>query len=131
MKTTMQRKLTRLFLRFVTRFRVRIPHLAALMTLVCISNALPLSAKSGSVDYSWGADALANAHDFTVTMMLYVLYLCYAVAAIMTIISALQIYFKMQTGEGEVTKSIMTLIGACLFMIGASIVFPAFFGYRI
>lgn len=127
----MQRKLTRLFLRFVTRFRVRIPHLAALMTLVCISNALPLSAKSGSVDYSWGADALANAHDFTVTMMLYVLYLCYAVAAIMTIISALQIYFKMQTGEGEVTKSIMTLIGACLFMIGASIVFPAFFGYRI
>ena len=127
----MQRKLTRLFLRFVTRFRVRIPHQAALMTLVCISNALPLSAKSGSVDYSWGADALANAHDFTVTMMLYVLYLCYAVAAIMTIISALQIYFKMQTGEGEVTKSIMTLIGACLFMIGASIVFPAFFGYRI
>lgn len=127
----MQRKLTRLFLRFVTRFRVRIPHLAALMTLVCISNALPLSAKSGSVDYSWGADALANAHDFTVTMMLYVLYLCYAVAAIMTIISALQIYFKMQTGEGEVTKSIMTLIGACLFMIGASIVFPAFFGYQI
>lgn len=127
----MQRKLTRLFLRFVTRFRVRIPHLAALMTLVSISNALPLSAKSGSVDYSWGADALANAHDFTVTMMLYVLYLCYAVAAIMTIISALQIYFKMQTGEGEVTKSIMTLIGACLFMIGASIVFPAFFGYRI
>lgn len=127
----MQRKLTRLFLRFVTRFRVRIPHLAALMILVSLSNAMPLSAKSGSVDYSWGADALANAHDFTVTMMLYVLYLCYAVAAIMTIISALQIYFKMQTGEGEVTKSIMTLIGACLFMIGASIVFPAFFGYRI
>ena len=127
----MQRKLTRLFLRFVTRFRVRIPHLAVLMILVCLSNAMPLSAKSGSVDYSWGADALANAHDFTVTMMLYVLYLCYAVAAIMTIISALQIYFKMQTGEGEVTKSIMTLIGACLFMIGASIVFPAFFGYRI
>lgn len=131
MKTTMQRKLTRLFLRFVTRYKVRIPHLAALMIFVSLSNALPLSAKSGSVDYSWGADALANAHDFTVTMMLYVLYLCYAVAAIMTIISALQIYFKMQTGEGEVTKSIMTLIGACLFMIGASIVFPAFFGYRI
>lgn len=101
------------------------------MLMVCFSKALPVSAKSGSVDYSWGADALANAHDFTVTMMLYVLYLCYAVAAIMTIISALQIYFKMQTGEGEVTKNIMTLIGACLFMIGASIVFPAFFGYRI
>lgn len=30
------------------------------------------SAKCGGVDYSWGADVLANAHDYTVTMMLYV-----------------------------------------------------------
>jgi hypothetical protein len=29
-------------------------------------------AKSGSVDYSWGADALATMHDFVVTNMLYV-----------------------------------------------------------
>ena len=29
-------------------------------------------AKCGGVDYSWGADALSNAHDYTVTMMLYV-----------------------------------------------------------
>ena len=29
-------------------------------------------AKSGSVNYSWGADALATMHDFVVTMMLYV-----------------------------------------------------------
>ena len=88
-------------------------------------------AKCGGVDYSWGADALSNAHDFTVTMMLYVLWLCYAIAAIMVIISALQIYIKMNTGEDGITKSIMMLIGACIFMIGASIVFPAFFGYQI
>lgn len=30
------------------------------------------SAKCGGVDYSWGADVLANAHDYTVTMMMYV-----------------------------------------------------------
>ena len=88
-------------------------------------------AKSGGVNYSWGADALATMHDFVVTMMLYVLYLTYAVAAVMVIISALQIYIKMNTGEDGVTKSILTLIGACLFMIGASILFPAFFGYQI
>lgn len=122
----MERSLIKTILRYATGFKVPV-----LMVMLIFTGAMPLMAKSGSVDYSWGADALANAHDFTVTMMLYVLYLCYAVAAIMTIISALQIYFKMQTGEGEVTKSIMTLIGACLFMIGASIVFPAFFGYRI
>ena len=89
------------------------------------------SAKCGGVNYSWGADALSTMHDYVVTMMLYVLYLTYAVAAVMVIISALQIYIKMNTGEDGVTKSILTLIGACLFMIGASILFPAFFGYQI
>ncbi len=54
-----------------------------------------------------------------------------AVGSVMAIISALLIYFKMQYHEGEVVKNIMTLIGAVLFIIGASIVFPAFFGYRI
>ena len=63
--------------------------------------------------------------------MLYVLYLCYAIAAIMAVISAVQIYIKINMGEDGVTKSIVTLIGACLFIIGASIVLPAFFGYRI
>ena len=83
------------------------------------------------MNYSWGADALATMHDYVVTMMLYVLYLCYTIAGILTIVSALQIYIKMNTGEDGITKSIMTLIGACLFIIGASIVMPAFFGYQI
>ena len=90
-----------------------------------------LSAKCGNVDYSWGADALATMHDYIVTMMLYVLWLCYAIAAIVSIYSVMQIYIKMNVGEEGVTKDIMTLVGACLFMIGASIVFPAFFGYQI
>ena len=92
---------------------------------------MSLSAKCGGVDYSWGADALATMHDYVVTMMLYIVWLAYAFAAIIAIISALQIYIKMNTGEDGVTKSIMTLVGACLFIIGATIVFPAFFGYRI
>lgn len=88
-------------------------------------------AKSGSVNYSWGADSLATMHDYVVTMMLYVLYICYAFASILAVVSALQIYIKMNTGEDGIAKSITTLLGACLFIIGASIVFPAFFGYRI
>lgn len=47
------------------------------------------------------------------------------------VIAAFQIYIKMNTGEDGITKHILTLVGACLFIIGASIVFPAFFGYRI
>ena len=101
--------------------------LFGLYSLACMS----ASAKCGGVDYSWGADALALMHDYVVTMMLYVLYLVYAVSSIVAIIGALQIYFKMTTGEGDVSKSIMMLIGAILFIIGASIVFPAFYGYNI
>ena len=101
------------------------------LTILAAATPTVVSAKCGSVDYSWGADALSSMHDYVVTMMLYILWLAYAFAAIMAIISALQIYIKMNSGEEGVTKSIMTLVGACLFIIGASIVFPAFFGYNI
>ena len=103
-----------------------------LATLILFRVAIEESfAKCGNVDYSWGADALASAHDYAVTMMLYIVYLCYAVAGIVVIVSALQIYIKMNTGEEGVKKNIMMLVGACLFLIGATIVFPAFFGYQI
>lgn len=89
------------------------------------------SAKCGGVDYSWGADALALMHDYVVTMMLYVLYLGYAIAAIVVVIASLQIYIKMNVGEEGVMKEILFLVGACIFLISASILFPSFFGYRI
>ena len=94
---------------------------------------IPMSvyAKCGGVNYSWGADALASMHDYVVTMMLYVLYICYALATVVGLISALQITIKMNIGEDGVKKAIMMLVGAILFIISASIVFPAFFGYRI
>lgn len=88
-------------------------------------------AKCGGVDYSWGADGLAKAHDFVVTMMLYVVYIAYAVAGIVAVIASLQIYIKMNIGEEGIKKEIMMVVGACLFIIGASVVLPAFFGYRI
>ena len=50
---------------------------------------------------------------------------------LMSIISALIIYIKINNQEGQVMKNIMTLLGAILFMIGATIVLPAFFGYHI
>lgn len=101
------------------------------LVAACLLWANSASAKCGGVDYSWGADALARQHDFVVTMMLYVLYLIYAIASIVVIYSALQIYIKMNSGEDGVKKEIMMVVGACLFLIGASTVFPAFFGYRI
>lgn len=101
--------------------------LSALCTLLPCS----VFAKSGGVNYSWGADALASMHDYVVTMMLYVQYICCTIAGVYVIVSVCQIYIKMNTGEDGITKHILTLVGACLFIIGATIVFPAFFDYRI
>lgn len=90
-----------------------------------------MSAKCGGVDYSWGADGLAKAHDFVITMLLYVVYLSYAIAGIVAVIASLQIYIKMNVGEEGIKKEIMMVVGAILFIIGASIFMPALFGYQI
>ena len=76
--------------------------LGVVVTGILLSLPMSASAKCGGVDYS-----------------------------LVAVIGALQIYIKMQTGEGDITKSIMMLLGACLFMIGAYVLFPAFFGYSI
>ena len=116
---------------FVTIFKKALTSRQAQILFVLASAPGYVSAKCGAVDYSWGADALAKAHDYTVTMMLYIQYMVFAFGAILSIIGALQIFFKMNTGEGDVTKSILMLIGGILFLIGAMVVFPAFFGYHI
>lgn len=110
-------------------YRSKAPRLLVLVYGLLLSS--PLAARCGGVDYSWGASSLATMHDFVVTMMLYVLYIIYAVASIVAIIAAVQIYIKMNNGEEGIKKSIEMVVGACLFLVGASIVFPAFFGYRV
>ena len=100
---------------------------AALSPLLSVT----MSAKCGGVDYSWGDDALAMMHDYIVSMMLYVLYIAYAVAGVVVVVASLQIYIKMNTGEEGIIKQIMMVVGACIFLISAAIVLPAMFGYRI
>ena len=100
----------------------------ALMLLVGGTAAF---AQSTAGDYTAGTNALTTVAEEIAKYVPIVVKLCYAVGSVMAIISALLIYFKMQYHEGEVVKNIMTLLGAVLFIIGASIVFPAFFGYRI
>lgn len=87
-------------------------------------------ARCGSVDYTMGADGLANAVYWLILITMNTMDVLYAGAAVVVVISALQIYIRMNTGEGEVTKSIMMLIGGCLFMILAPIVMEGIFGFE-
>lgn len=102
-----------------------------LLLLLAITAAQYAAAKCGSVDYTWGADGLAKAHDYVITMLLYVVYLCNAIAGIVVVIGSLQIYIKMNTGEEGIKKEILMIGLACLFLISASVVMPAFFGYKL
>lgn len=105
------------------------PLLAALAVLAPFS-AQAAFAKCGSVDYSWGADGLAEATSFLGTMMIYTVDILYAGAVLLSIIGALQICIKINYHEGDITKSVLMLFGGILFIIGASIVMPALYGYQ-
>lgn len=102
-----------------------------LTVFACLTCIRMVYAKCGGVDYTWGADGLAKAHDFVITMLLYVVYLSYAVAGIVAVIASLQIYIKMNVGEEGIRKEIIMVVGAILFIIGASVFMPALFGYQI
>lgn len=90
--------------------------------LVTISN--------GGTNYSLTAQALAEMTDEVVLTMGYVVGLLYAVAALLAIYNATVIYIKLQVGEGGFTKAVLMMLGAVMFLIGATIVLPAFFGYH-
>ena len=71
------------------------PRTRKILCLLCLIPSAAM-AKSGSGKLQTGVrDALATMHDFVVTMMLYVLYVCYAIASVFVVVSALQIYIKM------------------------------------
>ena len=101
--------------------------LLCLFFFMAIFIPLTVSARCGAVNYSLGAQQLHNAAVFVGTMTKYAVEL---LNAILSIISALQIAIKMNYHEGDITKSVVMLIGSLLFLIGAATVMPAFFGYE-
>ena len=54
----------------------------------------------------------------------------YAIAAIVAIGGGISVYVKMNNEEQDVKKSIMMIVGACIFLIAAATALPAFFGYN-
>lgn len=55
--------------------------------------------------------------------------LIYAIAGVVAVIGAINVYMKMNNGDQDVSKSIMMLIGACLFLVAAATALPKFFGF--
>lgn len=98
---------------------------------LAVSSAGAVTVSNGGVDYSLTAQALAEMTEEVVLTMGYVVGLLYALASLLAIYNATVIYIKMQSGEEGFTKSVLMLLGAILFLIGATIVMPSFFGYTL
>lgn len=84
----------------------------------------------GSTDYSGSSGRLYNMVVYVLAMCSYVMQLMYAIATLFSLYSATSIYIKMQAGEEGFTKSIIMLVGSILFLLSATIVMPAFFGFN-
>lgn len=101
-----------------------------ILVLPLMSVFMQASANCGSVDYSKGADALKSAAEWVGAMTIYTMDLLFAIAAVVVVISALQIYIKINNHEGDITKSILFLFGGIFFLIAIMFIAPAFFGYQ-
>lgn len=54
--------------------------------------------------------------------------LLYAIAGVVALTGAISVYIKMNNEEQDVKKSIMLVIGACIFLVAAAEALPLFFG---
>lgn len=55
--------------------------------------------------------------------------LIYAIAAVIAVVGAFNIYHKMTNGDQDVKKTIMLTIGGCIALIALSTALPSIFGY--
>ena len=84
---------------------------------------------AGQADMSTGVSALGEVKGALGQYIEPVRALCYALAGIIAIGGAISVYIKMNNEEQDVKKSVMMIVGACIFLIAAATFLPKFFGY--
>jgi len=95
------------------------------MLLMCVGVVM---AQNGAGDYSAGTTALGTVTSEIAKYVPVAVKLCYAIAGVVAVVGAISVYIKMNNEEQDVKKSIMMLVGACIFLIAAAQALPLFFG---
>lgn len=75
-----------------------------------------------------GVQAITKSTDALKKYLPVVVKLCYVLAGIVAILGAISVYIKMNNEEQDVKKSIMMIVGACIFLVAAAQALPLFFG---
>ena len=99
------------------------PRFVAVMLLLVICT---VSVEAQSMDS--GVKAISTASDSIKTYLPVVVKLIYVIAGIVAVLGAISVYIKMNNEEQDVKKSIMMIVGACIFLIAAAQALPLFFG---
>lgn len=100
------------------------PRFVAVMLLLVICT-VSVEAQS-SMDS--GVKAISTASDSIKKYLPVVVKLIYVIAGIVAVLGAISVYIKMNNEEQDVKKSIMMIVGACIFLIAAAQALPLFFG---
>lgn len=79
-------------------------------------------------DSSAGTGAISSVEDEIKKYVPGVKNLLYAIAAVISLVGAFNVYHKMTNGDQDVKKTIMLTLGGCIAMIALSQALPAFFG---
>lgn len=98
------------------------------MALMLTVGTTAAFAQNAAGDYSAGTTALGTVTTEIAKYIPYVVKLCYAIAGIVAVVGAISVYIKMNNEEQDVKKSIMMIVGACIFLVAAAQALPLFFG---
>ena len=101
---------------------------AAVAFLLMSFNTVMSYAQNAAGDYSAGTSALATVTSEIAKYVPFVVKLCYAIAGVVAVVGAISVYIKMNNEEQDVKKSIMLIVGACIFLVAAAQALPMFFG---
>ena len=96
--------------------------LALIAAVVCLCTTSPDLFAQGP-----GGAAISTATTTIKSYVPLVQKLIYAIAGVVALVGALSVYIKMNNEEQDVKKSIMMIVGACVFLVIAATALPAFF----
>lgn len=99
-----------------------------MLSFMLLVGTVTAFAQNAAGDYSAGTTALGTVTDEIAKYVPYVVKLCYAIAGIVAVVGAISVYLKMNNEEQDVKKSIMMIVGACIFLVAAAQALPLFFG---
>ena len=99
-----------------------------MLSLMLLAGTTAALAQNAAGDYTAGTTALGTVTTENAKYVPYVVKLCYAIAGVVAIVGAISVYIKMNNEEQDVKKSIMMIVGACIFLVAAAQALPLFFG---